>query len=413
MLFLVFACHRAPNDPPTEATEPPLDAAVLAALDVRRIREDVDAWASDEAGGRTSGSADHALVRDALSDRMELIGLQPVSDGFIVPFIMNDTPTRWAHGADGAVVEVHPDTGWNVAGLLPGSGRPDEVVVLMAHYDHLGVTSEGEVYNGAFDDVTAVATLLELARVLIEEEVRLERSLLFLLTDGEEIGLLGSAAWTTDPATAMEEVIFAVAVDPIGRGILPDYAPLMIMGLERSPQLAEDWRQLRPFTDTDVALVNRAPIVVYSSDQDSVWEHESPTAAAWFTSPGMTWYHTPNDTPETIDYRTVKDHIQFLATAMAWFANDDARYQDEGPQPISIEEAVDGVMLLDGVLASDTLTDAERATAEVLRTEMSAMVASGVVPDTATGTYLQAALFVIFDLTQAHPGEVPPPFPAD
>ena len=71
--------------------------------------------------------------------------------------------------------------GTNVVATIPGTNPElaDEYIVVMAHYDHLGVTPDGEIYNGAFDNATSVAMALEVARVLLEAEVQPQRSIDF------------------------------------------------------------------------------------------------------------------------------------------------------------------------------------------------------------------------------------------
>ncbi|MCB9791142.1 MAG: M20/M25/M40 family metallo-hydrolase [Alphaproteobacteria bacterium] len=406
MLLLLLAC----TDPEPEAT-PPLPDAVLDALSMARVRDDVDQLAGDDFAGRTPGSAGHARAQALIVERMQEIGLEPLGEDYALPFPLELDDDRYEFDEQGQVVPVVADTGWNLAGLLPGASRPEELIVLMAHYDHLGVNSDGEVFNGAYDDITGVAALLEMARVFVDEGVQPERSLLFLITDAEEGGLNGSEAFVVDPLLSLDEVVFALSVDPIGRPLLPEYMPLILLGLERSPELLADWEALSAYSEVDVAFVNRDPIPIFGSDQDSFWALDEPAPAVWFTSPGMSFYHTVEDSSETIDYRSVRAHLRFLAQAIAWFGDDDARYVDLGEQPLSTRDAQHGVTLLDGALATGRLDEEETTLAERMRREFQQMVDTGEIPDDAGALYVQTAFFLLFDLTRAHPGEVPPPWP--
>ena len=93
-------------------------------------------------------------------------------------------------------------TSHNVAGLLTGKRRPGETVIYSAHWDHLGIgkpDGRGDrIYNGALDNGTGVAQLIEQAR-LFASETRTDRSLLFLAVTAEESGLLGSEYYATHP----------------------------------------------------------------------------------------------------------------------------------------------------------------------------------------------------------------------
>src|SRR5690606_39974254 len=84
----------------------------------------------------------------------------------------------------------------NVVGILPGSERPDEALIYIAHWDHLGkhdMPDGGDgIYNGAVDNATGVAGILEIAEAFANQETLPERSVVFLAVTLEESGLLGS-----------------------------------------------------------------------------------------------------------------------------------------------------------------------------------------------------------------------------
>src|SRR5262249_49776267 len=90
----------------------------------------------------------------------------------------------------------------NVVGVLPGSSRPDEAVLDMAHWDHLG-KHEGEpgdnIYNGAVDNATGVAGILEVAEAFAHQTPPPERSVVFVAVTLEESGLLGSQYYVAHP----------------------------------------------------------------------------------------------------------------------------------------------------------------------------------------------------------------------
>ena len=415
----LLACTQKDSDKGSDsggdlAAEPPYSDEALDALDLTRIKADVDFLADDALAGRHPESLGHAAARDHILGEIEEIGLEPAGQdgGYLHTFTLPEPITRYALDESGAVVEIAATTGVNIAALLPGvdPARASETIVLMAHYDHLGVDASGDAYNGAFDDATGVAALLELARFLAASEP-LPRSVLFLITDMEEGGLNGARAWVNDPTIPLDDVVMAISVDPMGRGVLPDYAPLVLLGLERSAGLRERIDALRAFSDTDVAFVNRGQIPVFASDQDTFYEPEEPVPAFWFVSPGMTWYHTLDDTADTIDYRTVKAHTRFLANVVGDIGDSDVRFEDEGEAELSSSDVHEAARLMDGVLGSAEIAAGERRTATDLRDELDEAAASGALDTGVEGTYLSAAIFLLLDLTEAHPGEVPPPWP--
>jgi hypothetical protein len=106
----------------------------------------------------------------------------------------------------------------NVVAVLPGTDPKlrDEWVVLTAHYDHLGLTPPGSpdaVYNGADDNASGTAAVLEVARRLAAPK----RSVLVLLVSGEERGLLGSTYYALHPLVLFERVVLDVNIDMVGR----------------------------------------------------------------------------------------------------------------------------------------------------------------------------------------------------
>src|SRR4029077_12727422 len=106
----------------------------------------------------------------------------------------------------------------NLAAILPGSDPKlkDEYVVLSAHLDHVGVgrhINGDSIYNGAMDDASGVATLLDIAERLHVAKAKLRRSLLFVVVTGEEKGLLGSKYFATHPTVKRNQIVADLNVD--------------------------------------------------------------------------------------------------------------------------------------------------------------------------------------------------------
>jgi len=111
----------------------------------------------------------------------------------------------------------------NVLGLLEGSDKKDEIVVITAHYDHIGVKSDGSgdlINNGADDDGSGSVAVMEMAKVFSEAKKNGDgprRSILFMLVTGEEFGLLGSQFYTENPIYPLENTVVNLNIDMIGR----------------------------------------------------------------------------------------------------------------------------------------------------------------------------------------------------
>jgi hypothetical protein len=109
--------------------------------------------------------------------------------------------------------------GENVLAFIPGTELKNEIVILLAHYDHLGVKGN-EVFNGADDNATGTAALIEIAKTLQLAKSKgsgFKRSVLFILTTGEEKGLLGSKYYVQNPLFSPEQTFAVLNVDMIGR----------------------------------------------------------------------------------------------------------------------------------------------------------------------------------------------------
>jgi hypothetical protein len=130
----------------------------------------------------------------------------------------------------------------NIIGKLPGSDPvlEEQAVVIGAHYDHLGRSSEGamdpendgQIHNGADDNASGTAGLLELAQHFAEQKNRPRRSLIFMAFSGEESGLLGSSHYANHPTFPLEQTMAMINMDMIGR--MRD-STLVVQGIGTSP----------------------------------------------------------------------------------------------------------------------------------------------------------------------------------
>jgi len=133
--------------------------------------------------------------------------------------------------------ETRPVESENVAGLIEGSDPKlkDEVVVLSAHLDHIGVgppVKGDTINNGALDNAAGVATTLEVARAFQESGQRPRRSILFLTVTGEEKGLLGAEYFARNPTVPLQKIVGDVDIDmPV---LTYDFTDVVAFGADRS-----------------------------------------------------------------------------------------------------------------------------------------------------------------------------------
>ena len=136
---------------------------------------------------------------------------------------------------------------FNVGAILPGSLRPDELFIYMAHWDHLGTTAHGEgqegdfIFNGAEDNASGTAGMLEIAQAFAALPRAPQRSVGFIAVTGEESGLLGSKAYTAKPAFPMNKTAAGINMDVLNfRGKMNDVVVMGYGGSEMETILAEE-----------------------------------------------------------------------------------------------------------------------------------------------------------------------------
>ena len=150
--------------------------------------------------------------------------------------------------ADTEVITTH-----NVVGVLPGTERPEETVLYTAHHDHIGIgepdANGDRIFNGAVDNATGVAHVLEQARAFAKAP-RTERSVVFLFVGAEEKGLLGSKYYVANPLYPLSQTVAVLNTDSMGvHGPARDFSISGTARLELLDRLiAEGKRRGRSFT---------------------------------------------------------------------------------------------------------------------------------------------------------------------
>ncbi len=251
-----------------------------------RLRAVVETLASPEFGGRSGPGGDKAA--DYLVEQFRQLGLKGLFNGEYDQIIPGKEPnTR---------------IGRNVGAMLRGSDPSlrDQWLILAAHYDHLGVHG-GRLYPGADDNASGVAMMLEVARCLTRAKAPPRRSIMFIGFDLEEHALFGSRYFVAHPPVPLERVKLFITADLIARslaGVCGNH--VFVIGSEHSPVLRPWIREAgkdRPLTvdllGADVLLLNR-------SDYGPFRGKSIPFL--FFTTGENPCYHTPRDTPDSLDY---------------------------------------------------------------------------------------------------------------
>jgi Zn-dependent M28 family amino/carboxypeptidase len=177
------------------------------AVDLTRIRTHVEILSDDNMEGRGAGYPGEANAAEYVADQFDKIGLKAAGGGYVRPF--DYLPV-------GGVSPFERLTARNVIGVLPGTRRPEEVIVVGAHFDGQGKKGDAaagrfgeakaiddQIWNSASDNAVSVATMIETARALVRGP-RPARTIVFVAFSGEENRLNGSFDYVRNPAAPIE-----------------------------------------------------------------------------------------------------------------------------------------------------------------------------------------------------------------
>jgi hypothetical protein len=190
---------------------------------------------------------------------------------------------------------------YNVLGLLQGTNH-DRVVVVGAHYDHLGLGGEGslapnaygQVHNGADDNASGTATVLEIARVM-SKGPKPACDVLFALWSGEELGLLGSEYWAQNPTIPLDRVVANLNLDMVGRA---GNGSLEVLGVGSADPFMNWLKGAAPATGLTLKL-NSSGQGIGGSDHQTFLKRKIP--ALFFFSGVHADYHKPSDDTERFE----------------------------------------------------------------------------------------------------------------
>jgi peptidase M28-like protein/PDZ domain-containing protein len=183
-----------------------------------KLLDDIKFLTDDRLQGRATGSPGADSAATYLARRFSEVGLQPAAGGWFQSFTVGRDAPAARPGKTGLL-------GKNVIGILPGRDPVlrNQTVILGAHYDHLGLggfgsldpDSTGKVHNGADDNASGVAGLIQVAARLAASPPA--RTVVFIAFSGEELGLLGSAHYVKEPIYPVGGTLAMVNLDMVGR----------------------------------------------------------------------------------------------------------------------------------------------------------------------------------------------------
>ncbi len=264
-------------------------------ITAKDLRVRMNILASDSLSGRRSGEAGCQKAAKYIGSEFKRIGLLPLNSAKsyyqnyeFSEKMFDSTKTAKTKAA-------------NIIGFLPGNDKElkDEVVIIGAHYDHLGIggmfalDTVKTIHYGADDNASGTVGLLELAEYYSKHRKSLKRSLLFIAFSGEEEGLFGSINYTKNPNIPLERTQAMINMDMIGR--LKD-SILIVEGMGSSPY----WKILMDSLKHENFAMRYKPDGVGPSDHSSFYRKNIPVLF-YFTGLHKD-YHKATDTKDKINY---------------------------------------------------------------------------------------------------------------
>lgn len=272
------------------------------------LKDNVEYLADDKLEGREFGTRGEQLAATYIAGQFDGFGLLPKgTDGYFQEFSV--APSLNPHeqpkiGADGDTLAIPGD---NILGYVDNPGG--RVIIIGAHYDHLGYGSFGSfhrgdsaVHNGADDNASGVAVMLGIAELLQSKE--LNHDLLFIAFTGEEKGLWGSNYFVKNPTISLDDAEAMINLDMVGR--LNDESKLAIHGTGTSPV----WDNLLDDNNQDSLGLIKKPSGVGPSDHTSFYNQDIPVLH-FFTGQHSD-YHRPEDDADKLNYEGMVAISKFI-----------------------------------------------------------------------------------------------------
>ncbi len=276
--------------------------------------------AGDEMEGRDTGSKGQKKAGEYIINHYKNLGINfPKGASSYYQKVPSEFMTK-------AFSNKKVDDSENIWAYIPGSEFPNEIVVISAHYDHVGTKNE-EIYNGADDDGSGTVALLEMAQAFAQAKKEgngPKRSILLLHVTAEEKGLHGSRYYAENPLFPLKNTVVDINIDMIGRvdpahKENPNY--IYVIGSDR---LSTELHAINEEMNSKYVNLNldykyndrKDPERIYfRSDHYNFAKNGVPSI--FFFNGVHEDYHKPSDTPDKINYELMTKRAQ-LAFADAW-----------------------------------------------------------------------------------------------
>jgi hypothetical protein len=275
-----------------------------AQIDESKIRQHIKILSSDSLNGRGTGSEGERMAASYIESQFKKIKLEPKGEG---KNYRQSFPFKG--GVHGTGTE---GTANNLVAYLDNHAA--QTIIIGAHYDHLGLgengssldaNPQGKIHNGADDNASGVAGLIELARHFVKNKKKEKYNFLFIAFSGEELGLFGSKYFTEHPTIDLSTVNYMINLDMVGR-LDPATKALAVSGTGTSPVWENEIKKL----SSDELKIKTDSAGVGPSDHTSFYLKNIPVLH--FFTGSHSDYHKPSDDWQKINYSGEKAVLEFI-----------------------------------------------------------------------------------------------------
>ncbi|MGM0636576.1 MAG: M28 family metallopeptidase [Bacteroidota bacterium] len=317
--LVLLACKTQPNKAKSDAKPQDYAESITSA----ELETYLTKFASEEFEGRGTGLPGQKKAAEYLANHYKDLGIEPGNNSSYFQEIPADF-----------LGDEYGDTE-NVLAFIEGSEKPEEILVLSAHYDHLGIDDDGTIYYGADDDGSGTVALLEIAeafKLAAEDGNGPKKSILFLHVSAEEIGLLGSKYYAENPVFPLENTVANLNIDMIGRTDTEYQAEvdyIYIIGADRISQELHDINEAanNEFAEIELDYKYNAedePMrLYYRSDHYNFAKNGIPSI--FYFSGLHEDYHKSTDTADKINYDLMTKRTKLIFHTAWKIANKDGR----------------------------------------------------------------------------------------
>lgn len=331
--------------------------SLSAQTEIKNIKKHINFLASDKLKGRGTSSEGEAKAAQYIADYFKKLKLEPMGRADVTSsetgityrdqksYFFDFTFKKNPNPHDTNTANVAERKGKNVVAFLDNGAA--STIVIGAHFDHLGLghdynsldaNPENKIHNGADDNASGTAGVLELARYYATNNVKEKYNFLFMTFSGEELGLLGSKKWCDAPTYPLDKINYMINMDMVGRlndstkkliiygvGTAPEFVDLIdkvnirtiykkeVYGIQKDGTIKES---IIDTITSDKFSIKKDSAGIGPSDQTSFYLKDIPVLH-FFTGQHSD-YHKPSDDANKINYpgeKMVLDYIAQLVSA--------------------------------------------------------------------------------------------------